>query len=364
MFSEIIKEYDIVTLKDKGFLRDEWFIGSALMAHDYENLSEGIYFYSQETIWTRVLELEHINPYWEIYNQTYNFLLVNSQDSLIINFLTKLLKEIEAVFSKKLDFVIITSNEQLVSNLIDRDYSVITKEIPFFIENSKVGNYLKIFVKNGGQFIPIIDCTEFEIESKKYFEVNINKFYLKLLDYFFHGKTPEKFKSFESNFNFNVENSFSEFIDSQENIRVVSLFDCLIQLSSNHIEISGNYKGHTVKKILKKFALYSVITKLDIMKASYLLKTDYFDFIMREINNITTTYPKLIHKYPKDVLSDRYGITNEVYSYLTGENLLYKVNHKSDEVRYFTDIPFIDTPLSIEEFDQIVSKILKIKIGG
>ena len=116
----------------------------------------------------------------------------------------------------------------------DRDYSVITKEIPFFIENSKVGNYLKIFVKNGGQFIPIIDCTEFEIESKKYFEVNINKFYLKLLDYFFHGKTPEKFKSFESNFNFNVENSFSEFIDSQENIRVVSLFDCLIQLSSNH----------------------------------------------------------------------------------------------------------------------------------
>ena len=97
MFSEIIKEYDIVTLKDKGFLRDEWFIGSALMAHDYENLSEGIYFYSQETIWTRVLELEHINPYWEIYNQTYNFLLVNSQDSLIINFLTKLLKEIEAV---------------------------------------------------------------------------------------------------------------------------------------------------------------------------------------------------------------------------------------------------------------------------
>ena len=316
MFSEIIKEYDIVTLKDKGFLRDEWFIGSALMAHDYENLSEGIYFYSQETIWTRVLELEHINPYWEIYNQTYNFLLVNSQDSLIINFLTKLLKEIEAVFSKKLDFVIITSNEQLVSNLIDRDYSV------------------------------------------------INKFYLKLLDYFFHGKTPEKFKSFESNFNFNVENSFSEFIDSQENIRVVSLFDCLIQLSSNHIEISGNYKGHIVKKILKKFALYSVITKLDIMKASYLLKTDYFDFIMREINNITTTYPKLIHKYPKDVLSDRYGITNEVYSYLTGENLLYKDNHKSDEVRYFTDIPFIDTPLSIEEFDQIVSKILKIKIGG
>lgn len=50
MFSEIIKKYDIVTLKDSGFLRGDWFIGSALMAHDYESLKEGIYFYPQETI--------------------------------------------------------------------------------------------------------------------------------------------------------------------------------------------------------------------------------------------------------------------------------------------------------------------------
>lgn len=41
MFSEIIKKYDIVTLKDSGFLRGDWFIGSALMAHDYESLKEG-----------------------------------------------------------------------------------------------------------------------------------------------------------------------------------------------------------------------------------------------------------------------------------------------------------------------------------
>ncbi|HGR8123398.1 TPA: hypothetical protein ACL6IK_001757, partial [Streptococcus pneumoniae] len=228
MFSEIIKKYDIVTLKDSGFLRGDWFIGSALMAHDYESLKEGIYFYPQETIWTRILDLEYINPYWEIYNQTYNFLLVNKQDSLAMNFLTSLLREIEVISSKTLDFVVITSNEHLIRNLIDRDYYIITKEIPFFIENSKVGNYFKIFVKNGGQFIPIIDCTEFKIQSKKYFEININKFYLKLLDYFLHGEIPEKFKFFGNTSNFNIESLFLEFIDSQENIRVVSLLDCLI----------------------------------------------------------------------------------------------------------------------------------------
>lgn len=364
MFSEIIKKYDIVTLKDSGFLRGDWFIGSALMAHDYESLKEGIYFYPQETIWTRILDLEYINPYWEIYNQTYNFLLVNKQDSLAMNFLTSLLREIEVISSKTLDFVVITSNEHLIRNLIDRDYYIITKEIPFFIENSKVGNYFKIFVKNGGQFIPIIDCTEFKIQSKKYFEININKFYLKLLDYFLHGEIPEKFKFFGNTSNFNIESLFLKFIDSQENIRVVSLLDCLIQLSSKNIEISGNYKGHTVKKILKKFALYSVITKLDITKVNHLLRNDYIYFLMKEIDNITKKYPKLIQKYPRDILSDRYGITNEVYRYLIGENLHIKINHKLDEVRYFTDIPFIDTSLSIEEFDKIVSKILKIKVGG
>ncbi|HGQ7831025.1 TPA: hypothetical protein ACL1W8_001644, partial [Streptococcus pneumoniae] len=131
-----------------------------------------------------------------------------------------------------------------------------------------------------------------------------------------------------------------------------------------NIEISGNYKGHTVKKILKKFALYSVITKLDITKVNHLLRNDYIYFLMKEIDNITKKYPKLIQKYPRDILSDRYGITNEVYRYLIGENLHIKINHKLDEVRYFTDIPFIDTSLSIEEFDKIVSKILKIKVGG
>lgn len=361
MFSKIIKKYDIVTLKDNGFLRDDWFIGSALMAHDYKNLKEGIYFYSQETIWTRILELEYINPYWEIYNQTYNFLLVNKQDLLAMNFLTNLLREIEVISSKTLEFVIITSNEHLIRNLIDRDYYIVTKEIPFLIENLKVGNYFKIFVKNGGQFIPIIDCTEFKIQSKKYFEVNINKFYLKLLDYFIHKKIPEKFKFFENNSNFNIGNSFLEFIDSQENIRVVSLFDCIIQLSSNNIEISSNYKGHTVKKILKKFALYSVITKLDITRVNDLLRNDYINFLIQEINNITKKYPKLIQKYPRGILSDRYGITNEIYKYLIGENLHLKINHRLDEIRYFTDIPFIDTSLSIEEFDKIISKILKIK---
>lgn len=290
--------------------------------------------------------------------------LVNKQDSLAMNFLTSLLREIEVISSKTLDFVVITSNEHLIRNLIDRDYYIITKEIPFFIENSKVGNYFKIFVKNGGQFIPIIDCTEFKIQSKKYFEININKFYLKLLDYFLHGEIPEKFKFFGNTSNFNIESLFLEFIDSQENIRVVSLLDCLIQLSSKNIEISGNYKGHTVKKILKKFALYSVITKLDITKVNHLLRNDYIYFLMKEIDNITKKYPKLIQKYPRDILSDRYGITNEVYRYLIGENLHIKINHKLDEVRYFTDIPFIDTSLSIEEFDKIVSKILKIKVGG
>ena len=109
MYTEILNKYEIFKLRENGFVNNEWFVGSALMGHNFKQFREGIYYYYQETIWTRVLDLECINPYWEIYNRTYNFLLVDKPCSLAINFLLDVLEEIKKYFSKDLKFVFITS---------------------------------------------------------------------------------------------------------------------------------------------------------------------------------------------------------------------------------------------------------------
>ena len=255
MYTEILNKYEIFKLRENGFVNNEWFVGSALMGHNFKQFREGIYYYYQETIWTRVLDLECINPYWEIYNRTYNFLLVDKPCSLAINFLLDVLEEIKKYFSKDLKFVFITSDSSASDILLENKCEIISANIPFFIEDSLVGNYLKVFVKNDNQFIPLIDCTLFKIENKSYFEVNINKFYIEILNYLLYKNIPPKFTFFEKIFKINIADSFSNFIDIQENIRIVSLFDCLVKLSENNVKISGTYKGHTTK-IWKKDTHY------------------------------------------------------------------------------------------------------------
>lgn len=364
MYAEIVKKYKVIERTSASFLKEEWFVGSALMGQDFKQFKEGIYTYRQETIWTKVLELERINPYWEIYNRTSNFLLVDQPDTLALSFLLDLLKEMKAYFSKEFSFVFLASDPSLSELLLAHNCELIFGKIPFFIDKSLVGSYLKIFVKQKGHYIPLLDCTIFDIEKKHYFEINCNQLYVEFLDYFLHRRIPPKFKRFEQIFSINLSDSFLNFIAIQEQIRLVSLFDCLTQLSKHSVKIGGNYRGHTTKKLLKRLALSATMLDVDLKKGYFLLDPDYGAFLEKEREKIQNRYPKLMKTYSKEILKERYGLTDVLYRYLSGHLLVSKIGHELQGLTYFTDLPFLSKPLLESDFKRVVKNIIAGKKGG
>ncbi|RLK63980.1 hypothetical protein D3H64_01640 [Atopobacter sp. AH10] len=361
MYSEILNTYEVIELQNNGFTKNEWFIGSALMGQDFSQLREGAYFYYQETIWTKVLELESINPYWEIYNRTDNFLLVDKGSSFEIEFLLDVLTEIKKYLAKELEYFFVTTDPFASEILKKNKYEVISEDMPFFIGEEKVGSYLKVFAHHGQRFVPVVDCTIFKWQGKRYFEINSNKFYLELLEYILYKKIPAKFLQADEIFNLGMASDFSEYIDFQENIRLVSLLDCLLKLSESHEKLTGNYRGHTTKKLLKKFAVYASVTKHEIERACSVLSPSYSDFLKKELDKMKAYYPQLMAKYSKDILRDRYGVTDLLFHHLSGDLTLTRVNHKLENVQYFTDIPFVEQALSIEQFKATIAKIIEGK---
>ena len=91
-FAELAQKLHVKILSPKSVINDKWFIGSALQSVDFKNFKRGIYFYEQPTIWTRMLDVEIINPYWEIKNDTTNFLIVNESEYQQISLLKEILK--------------------------------------------------------------------------------------------------------------------------------------------------------------------------------------------------------------------------------------------------------------------------------
>lgn len=126
----------------------------------------------------------------------------------------------------------------------------------------KVGNYFKFFVKNGGQFILWDWLCEFKIRSKKYFEININKFCLKLFTF----KLPWRFRKTRIfwKYNFNIE-ICSRFVDDRKNIRwfLVGLSYSII--SKN--EISGS-----IKNFGKKYEIKHIVSAKHSTKVNHLLR--------------------------------------------------------------------------------------------
>lgn len=361
MYRSMLKKYPVIELPAASFFKDDWFVGSALMGQDFKAFKKGIYAYNQETIWTKVLDLERLNPYWEIYNRTSNFLLVDQDDAFSFSFLVDFLEEIKTSFSKAFTFFFIASDPSLSEVLATYDAEFMLGRIPFFIDQSLVGSYLKVFVEQDGRFFPLLDCTVFDLNEKHYFEINCNHFYLELLDYFFHQKIPPKFKQFEQIFSINLSDSFLNFIGNQEHIRLVSLVDCLLQLSMHHVPISGNYRGHTTKKLLKRLALSAAILNLDLKKSYSVLSLDYCSFLDKELEKIQKTYPLLMKTYSKAILKDRYGLTDALYHYLSGDLLMARVSHDLKDVTYFTDLPFVPKRLSTKEFKGLVLNIIEGK---
>ena len=64
---------------------------------------------------------------------------------------------------------------------LDANIQEIELEVPFHINKQRVGNYRKIFALVGDRFYPAIDCAEFQINKRGYFEININLSYLEML---------------------------------------------------------------------------------------------------------------------------------------------------------------------------------------
>lgn len=359
-FQEVIDKNDMITITHDEIYKEGWYIGSALMGQNFKKLPQNKYFYKQDTIWAKVIDLKEINPYWEIHNKTMNFLFVNQNLDTSLNLLSNILEVLkEDLGNSRLQFVYITKDKEIQEWLHNTGQNYVEKEVPFSIENNRVGNYFKIFVYDGinRKFYPIVDCTRFYLYEKEYFDININKYYTEMAK-FFISKTyiPFKFKVYFELFN--TPRKIETILESQDEIKLISLLDCLLYMSDRACPISAEYSGHITKKVLKKFIFYALINDKNPEIIFDKLNSDYVTFLKKELGNYKNRFPKLIYRYDLQILEDRYGISKDTYEYLIGQ---YKSNKYGDlnKIRYFTDIPFIQDVSEFLDFPQIVRKIGK-----
>ncbi len=171
--NNVIEKYHCRDISSKKITKDKWFIGSALQSVNYTDLSSGYYYYNQPTIWTRMLSVDPVNPYWEVHNETENFLLIDRSNAEIVYFLQSVLATY--VQEKLGECIKLYSFGKGSLGFLDANIQEIELEVPFHINKQRVGNYRKIFALVGDRFYPAIDCTEFQINKRGYFEIAVCK---------------------------------------------------------------------------------------------------------------------------------------------------------------------------------------------
>lgn len=243
--NNVIEKYHCRDISSKKITKDKWFIGSALQSVNYTDLSSGYYYYNQPTIWTRMLSVDPVNPYWEVHNETENFLLIDRSNAEIVYFLQSVLATY--VQEKLGECIKLYSFGKGSLGFLDANIQEIELEVPFHINKQRVGNYRKIFALVGDRFYPAIDCTEFQINKRGYFEININLSYLEMLcdqlDCIFCGK---RYLEIVDSFGIGSE----QLISDQRVIRLISLVETVKFIEKYQITVASNYLGHTVKKYI------------------------------------------------------------------------------------------------------------------
>lgn len=351
MLNKIVERYSCTDISYDKITKGRWFIGSALQAVDYQNLSEGYYYYKQPTIWTRMLDVDPVNPYWEIHNETENFLLVNKSNEEAVDILQDILFHI---IPEGVQLYSFGKGELNFSSDMIREFQL---EIPFHINGERVGNYRKIFVNIEDRFYPVIDCTEFQSNQRWYFEINLNMSYLEMvckqLDCVFYGKRY-----------INIVTALGikedELIFDQRNIRLVSLIETIQFLERYKLSVTASYLGHTIKKIFKLLALQLFLLGLDSDILKNILSEETIEIVKKELLKLQNIKIDFLKKYDTFTLSDRYGITKEIQEAVLGKKN-YLRNYNKDTVKYFTDIPFCKDISSEYEFIKIINKIQKGK---
>ena len=135
IFQEIIDKNNVITITHNEIYKEGWFIGSALMGQDFKNLSQNKYFYKQDTVWTKVIDLKKISPYWEIHNKTLNFLFVDQHLDTSLNLLNDILKVLkEESGNSKLQFIYITEDEDIKNGWTITDKVMQKRKFPFLLK--------------------------------------------------------------------------------------------------------------------------------------------------------------------------------------------------------------------------------------
>lgn len=348
----VFKKYQCQELTTHKLTQGKWFIGSALQAIAYPDLTKGCYYYRQPTIWTRMLQVDPINPYWEIHNETENFLLVDGS----IKEATALLEDVLAEYFQKkikrpLKFYSFGVGKR---RLFDGRVVETELEIPFYIDKIRVGNYRKIFAQIEGRFYPLLDCTEFQYGHKNYFEINLNWSYLEMakrqLACVFYGERYLKYTEY-------FELTPAKLLTDQRYLRLISLLETVAFLEKHAFKTTASYLGHTVKKIHKLLALQIFLLKLPIATLNDLLSGSALESVKREVHKLETFELANLEKYAPEILADRYGITLDMQAALKDKND-YVRNYTQRTAKYFTDLPFCTDIQTEAEF---ITTLLKIQ---
>lgn len=362
-YLQLVPYEKMINISSNSILRGKWFVGSALMGTEYQKLECGNYYYFQDTIWSKVLNITEINPYWEIYNRTFNVLLINSNYTNMQEIITYFLDKLSELLGiSKKSFCFVTSDSEFLNIIESNQYSFINKVIDFKIENSKVGTYSKLFIYDDSHFFPLIDFTHFKKEERKYFEISVNKTYIEFFESWRYKEimSPkyqrffEKYKMLGSIFD-------SKLLQNQDIIRFVSLLDCIIYLNKEKYPISAEYNGHIVKKILKELYFYAQINNYNILSVEKELNEEYRNFLEKEQRNYKEKYPPLVEKYSLEELGGTFGVSAKVAQFLKGNYQQKTKYFNIENIKFYTDIPFVEEKITLKEFELIVNKIIERK---
>ncbi|CAM2746605.1 hypothetical protein [Fructilactobacillus fructivorans] len=357
MFEEVADSLYASNISSHTIFHDKWFIGSALQSIDYANLPRGTYYYQQPTIWTKVLKMKAINPYWEIQNDTENFLCINESK-----------EKMSLVFSLFIEFYLTNNNFKLdslvifgdgVKQKLDLNNLTNVEELirPFFISKQKVGNYMKVFQLNNGRAYPLFDCTFFKYNGKNYFEINVNQSYVTMVqknyETIFDSKKYEKIK--DSLFKI----KHFDLVHDTRAIKLFAILKCLSFISDYDIKVKSSYLGHSVKSMSKELALQLFSLKVAPQKIEKFVNDDLYEEIVKEVNFIRNIKLDTLDKYDSFTLADRFGITDDIQRVLQGRNEYFR-NYGIKDLRYFTDLPFCS---GINSVDTLIKGVEMVNEG-
>ncbi|MBC1474398.1 hypothetical protein HB852_07185 [Listeria grandensis] len=331
----------------------DWFIGSALASIPFKTLECGKYYYEQDTVWTRMLDVKEINLYWETHNESMNFLSIcKTTESYDYRLINDVLNEIQLNRSK----IIAVTSDKLISHSIEGIKYIENKHMPFYIDKEQVGTYTKFFYINDFKYSPIFDVALFELDGEYYTDINMNKAYLEMTSYQLDNVyCTSKYKTVVDRFKFNVSNE--ALLEDLSGNQIIPLLETIAFIQKYNIPINSSYSGHIVKKMLKKIAIKSILVGLKEEDLIGFLSEDYFQFVYEEKNKIYQYDYEKIKDISKVKLTDTYGITEEVFNYLSGDSRNAGIR---EELLYFTDIPLLKIN-SNESFGEMIDVILSKK---